>query len=103
MIKFQRADHTFDIVCVDVLCAFGIYFAKFLVEILSSFFFCKLLQFLPVRSFLFCLCEINVSGHCLNVKSGAAYQDRDLAFGIDLFQGGFCQFLKFYDMKFIPL
>ena len=99
-IVFQRPDHTFSIIGMDLLGRFRIFLFQKLMKVFSSFFFCRLFQFRPYRGFLRILGKVNILDHCLDIKTGSSRKDRDLSFRIDLFHSLLGHFLETDHMKF---
>ena len=60
---------------------------------------CQFFQLTAVMFILVGAGKINISGHRLNIKSCAAYQDRNPAFVINFVHGIFCHLLKKNNVK----
>ena len=99
-VKFQRADDPLYVMFMNGRRRRFIHFPQFFMQHMRALFRCQPLQFLPVRT-RFIFRKIHISNDRLNIETGAAHQDRNMAMTADYGHGLLCHLLKTDHMEFL--
>ena len=101
LIIFQRADHTFYIVCVDRLRRFWIDRPQTLMQDFCPLFGCQAFHLLPKLRIFVDLGEINIIEQCLNIKAGSTRHDRNFSAAVNIFRRRAGKRLKPHDIEIL--
>ena len=101
LIKFQRTDHAFDVVCMDVFCRLRIDSPKHTVQRLHSLLSCQSFIFFTQGTIRIFRCKIYIIEQGLNIKSGTTHNKRQFVLLPHPFHRCLCIVLELYNMEFL--